>query len=144
MPEIIMSFDPGRTTGLAVYEEDPTPNYTLMELKGLHTVWKALFTGGPTQIVYESFLYQRRTKVDLTPVEVIGIIKLYAETYEVPIVSQTPATGKRFWTDSKIKKVGLWQSGAPHAMDALRHMLYYQAFNLMDKSKLEALKDDTL
>jgi hypothetical protein len=91
-------------------------------------------------IVYESFLYQRRDKVDLRPVEAIGVIKLYHEIYRTPIISQTPSQGKAFWTDDRLKKLDLWEAGQPHAMDALRHLLYYQAFKLNDKTLLERLK----
>ena len=137
MTQKIMAFDPGFTTGVAVHEDGML---TLMQIKGLKTVWDVLFTGEPDMIVYESFLYQRRDKVDLRPVEAIGVIKLYSELQTVPILSQTPAQGKRFWTDKKIKQLDLWEPGEPHAMDALRHLLYFQAFKLNDKTLLERLK----
>lgn len=137
MTQKIMAFDPGFTTGVAIQDER---NLTLLQVKGLSNVWGLLQTGVPDMIVYESFLYQRRDKVDLRPVEAIGVIKLYAEQLMVPILSQTPAQGKRFWTDEKIKKLDLWVPGEPHAMDALRHLLYYQAFKLNDQSLLERLK----
>ena len=137
MTEKIMAFDPGFTTGVAVQEGD---SLTLMQVKGLKTVWDVLYTGVPDMIVYESFLYQRRDKVDLRPVEAIGVIKLYSELQKIPILSQTPAQGKRFWTDKKIKQLDLWEPGQPHAMDALRHLLYFRAFKLNDKTLLERLK----
>ncbi len=137
MSETIMSFDPGFTTGVAIHEDN---NLTLMQVKGLKTVWAVLHTGEPDLIVYESFLYQRRDKVDLRPVEAIGVIKLYAERTNTPITSQTPAMGKRFWTDKKIKKLDLWEPGEPHAMDALRHLLYFQTFTLKDQTLMERLR----
>ncbi len=137
MSQNIIAFDPGYTTGVAFQEGT---NVTLMQIKGLTGVWAVLHTGQPDMIVYESFLYQRRDKVDLRPVEAIGVIKLYAERTSTPILSQTPAQGKRFWTDKKIKKLGLWEPGEPHAMDALRHLLYFRAFKLNDETLLERLK----
>jgi hypothetical protein len=91
------------------------------------------------RIVYESFLYQRRDKVDLRPVEAIGVIKLYAALNSITLVAQTPATGKRFWTDDKIKKLNLWEEGQPHAMDAMRHLLYHRTFTLGENYLLEKL-----
>ncbi len=135
----IMAFDPGHTTGIVIYTgtlEKPT----VTQVEGLKPLWKTLNVFQPAMIVYESFLYQRRDKVDLRPVEAIGVIKLYAAINRTPIMSQTPSQGKAFWTDDRLKKLDLWETGQPHAMDALRHLLYYQAFKLNDKTLLERLK----
>ncbi len=137
MPQKIMSFDPGYTTGVAIREDG---GLTLVQLKGLGPVWRLLHDVVPDVIVYEKFFYQRRDKVDLRPVEAIGLIKLYAELKQIPIYGQAPQQAKRFWTDSKVKKLDFWVAGEPHAMDALRHLLYYEAFNLHDKALLERLR----
>ena len=143
MHKKIIAFDPGRTTGVAIFNRQPGPNnpyLTIAQIRNLAPVWYLLHREAPELIVYESFLYQRRDKVDLTPVEVIGVIKLYANETGTEIVSQTPAMGKRFWTDDKIKKLDLWEPGAKHAMDALRHLLYYRTFALKEQELLERLK----
>lgn len=134
----IMAFDPGATTGVAIYKDGDSwvsTSYRTFELTGLLPVWDQLHTTRPDRIVCESFLYQRRDKVVLRPVEVIGVIRLYSILESVPMIEQTPAHGKRFWTDDKIKKVGLWATGQTHGMDALRHLLYYQTFVHMDRSQ---------
>jgi hypothetical protein len=135
----IIAFDPGYTTGVAI-QSNISDMLTLMQVKGLKPVWAVLHTGQPDMIVYEKFFYQRRDKVDLRPVEAIGIIKLYAERTTTPIIGQSAQQAKRFWTDKKIKKLGMWESGEPHAMDALRHLLYFQTFKLNDQTLLERLK----
>lgn len=140
MTEKIMAFDPGSTTGVAIQEGT---SLTLLQLRGLEAVWDELHRVEPDMIIYEDFLYQRRRdKVVLTPVEVIGVLKLYANLNEVLIRKQSAAIGKSFWTDRKIKKLGLWREGSVHAMDALRHLLYFRAFSLKDQSLLRRLKDD--
>jgi hypothetical protein len=35
---------------------------------------------------------------------------------------------KAFWTDEKLKLVGLYEPGMKHARDALRHLLYLICF----------------
>ena len=132
-----MAFDPGHTTGVVIEEGN---NLSVMQVQGLKPLWKVLHTGQPAMIVYESFLYQRRDKVDLRPVKAIGVIELFAEINRTPIMSQTPSQGKAFWTDNRLKKLDLWETGQPHAMDALRHLLYYKAFKLNDQTLLERLK----
>jgi hypothetical protein len=138
MKQTIMAFDPGYTTGVAFY----VSKVQVYEVQGLTDLWDTLHMGGPTRVVYESFLYQRRDKVDLRPVEGIGVIRLYCQLNGIIPVAQTPATGKRFWTDKKIKQLDLWKPGLPHAMDALRHLLYYMSFGLKDHRWIEQLQND--
>lgn len=136
----IIALDPGFTTGVALFDSNLDLKYETTQVQGIYGVWDALHMGAPYDlIIYESFLYQHRDKVDLRPVEAIGVIKLYAEVKNIRTVSQTPATGKRFWTDPKIKKLGLWQPSQVHGMDAMRHLLYYMAFELKRVELLEAL-----
>ena len=137
----IVAFDPGFTTGVARFGKDIDEMFETTQVVGISGLWDVLHMGAPyDRIVYESFLYQRRDKVDLRPVEAIGVIKLYAAIHDITLVAQTPATGKRFWTDEKIKKLNLWEEGQPHAMDAMRHLLYYRAFSQGEHSLLEVLK----
>jgi hypothetical protein len=137
MSVTVIAFDPGHTTGVASHNEGML---TLMQVVGLDTVNSVLDVGKPELIIYEKFFYQRRDKVNLEPVEVIGVIKLYAILTKTPIIGQAPQQAKSFWTDNKIKKLGLWEEGQPHAMDALRHLLYYQAFTMNDQALLGRLK----
>lgn len=89
----------------------------------------------PVHIAYESFDFRHeereRDRIDYTPAEVIGAVRLWAAGLPyVNLVKYNAATGKGFWSDDKIKKLGLWVPGYKHAMDATRHLLYYMAFQL--------------
>jgi hypothetical protein len=139
MTQNIIAFDPGVTTGIVLYSED---EYTLAEVVGLRSVWDILHEVEPQTIIFEKFFYQRRDKVDLTPVEVIGVIRLYAHLTNTLLWGQSPQEAKRFWTDDKIKRMGLWEPGKRHATDALRHILHFQVFKLNDTSILERLRSD--
>ncbi len=134
----IMAFDPGGTTGVAVLVKNDIRTW---QIKDLLPVWGLLQQVSPHTVVCESFHYQRRDKVDLTPVEVIGVIRLWCDTYAVPLIEQTPATGKKFWSNDKLKKTGLWSTTDKHAMDALRHLLYYITFEVKDLTWIQMLKE---
>jgi hypothetical protein len=125
----VVALDPGGTTGVALaidYEIEEvsqlqtTTGAEYHEL--LHTIeywWK------PELIVCESFLHRTTIGVDTTALEVIGCVKMYAWRESVELLFQTPSQAKAFWTNDKIKKIGLWRANQRHAMDALRHALVW-------------------
>lgn len=128
----IIAFDPGVTTGVAWTTFGDEIDATQIT-GGAIGVWEWLektqdAAGFPDVIVYEKFLYQRRDKVVLDPVEVIGVIKLWAHQNVIPIQGLTAAQAKGFWSDKKLKTVGVYETGLKHANDAIRHLLYYLSF----------------
>jgi hypothetical protein len=88
-----------------------------------------------------------RPRIDYTAPKVIGIVDFYADNnvLDPQLYRRQKAAlvkgDNAFWTDDKIKRVGLWQPGKRHAMDALRHLLYYKAFTLKDTNLLFQLRD---
>jgi hypothetical protein len=44
---------------------------------------------------------------------------------QIPIVSQTPGAAKQLASNEVIKRAGLYEPGKGHAMDAVRHALYF-------------------
>lgn len=141
---VIVAYDPGRTTGVAILNGRASPGeeriLTFQQPDHHGDFWQDLHALGPDEVVYERFQYQRRPNVDLYPVEVIGVIKLYCVTEQIPIKEQTPAQAKNLWTDGKLKKLDLWEPAKPHAMDALRHLLYYLTITKGDRSWIDLLK----
>jgi hypothetical protein len=151
----LISFDPGGTTGVAVYDEP-------LELPGQSFAkgWQR-FELGPgehhadlwalltmeQEIVYETFDYQRRdvehgVSLELISREYIGIIKLHKQMAppETPVnlYPQKPSL-RTFWTDDKLRELGLWVS-SEHERDATRHLLYYISFTLGERKFLYGLK----
>lgn len=137
--DLTISLDPGVTTGVAFRMELPGRDTELIlrQIKdqyraaSLEHIYNLLVSsrkdfGYNYRVVIERFTYQRRQKVELFPVEVIGVVRLYCEEHDVSLYEQSPAQAKKLWTDDKLKKLGLWEEGQPHAMDALRHLLYYE------------------
>jgi hypothetical protein len=130
--ELVLALDPGRTTGYAVatgdtecviaYDEKPLDHKRFLELLQLYQ---------PRYIVCEDFDYRRLTNVDLYPVELIGILKLYANIAfsHFDLYMQKPSVqGKQaYWTDAKIKELGLYLP-YHHGRSALKHLLYWLQF----------------
>jgi hypothetical protein len=130
----IIALDPGITTGIA---------YGIIE-KGLMTVdanqrqWthsqlaSELQVNWPDVVICETFEYRNKARagLELYPVELIGVVKLYIQTCISPVelILQNAATGKGYYSDQKLKDEGVYQRGVPHGMDALRHLLHWYTF----------------
>lgn len=161
----IMAIDPGGTTGIATCAKGGQYNFHQFGADPQHdrfiTMDKLIRGYSETAsdfgdefiVVCERFEWRKdeeaeeRTKIDYTACELVGAIKLITSTLNVPLVMQSASqvVGKTaFWGkgsgDAKIKKLGLWRPGQRHAMDALRHLLYYRAFTMCDESILERLR----
>jgi hypothetical protein len=151
-PFFIFSGDPGGTTGCASAQWEPSgPDDTLTSVEqikfrqwqigpGPHHIelWATLHANEFTELVWESFEFRQnvffdddgnpiigKTKVELVSCEYIGILELFCATYGTPHHTKNASTAKHLITDDKIKALGLWLPGMPHAMDATRHLLRY-------------------
>lgn len=128
----IIALDPGGTTGVATTILSKQTNECSLiftrQLTGAHhtDLYKYFINESPNVIVYERFIYQdRKKKVSLESVEYIGVAKLYTQLTNKQLAPQMAASAKNLWTDDKVKALGLWQPGQPHAMDAVRHLLLF-------------------
>jgi hypothetical protein len=88
------------------------------------------YQNGIDAIICESFQYRPHLpKANLTPVEVIGVVKEWCRQNSVKYFPQTPAMGKGFYTDDRLKERQLYKVGKPHANDAMRHLMFFMNFN---------------
>jgi hypothetical protein len=123
-----VALDPGGTTGWAElgFVKGELTFYTLQFGPHIHLdeLYRRLRMISPARIVCESFQQRAVEGLDLTPVEVIGVVALYTlqQHGNCELIMQSKSSTE-FWSNDKIKKLGLWESGKPHAMDALRHLL---------------------
>jgi hypothetical protein len=134
----VLAIDPGKTTGLCtahlyggklrleVRQEE-------LSLSSLHDlVSRTIDSYTPLSIIYEDFSYRNASRMglDLTPVKLIGVIELFREWHEpfVEFYKQSAATGKAFYTDEKLKGLGIYQKGRPHGRDATRHLMQWANF----------------
>lgn len=125
----IFSADPGETTGVVI-DDDGELSFWQIDCRQISAFWFFLCGAAPDKIMYEQFHYRPNLmKAKLYSVQVIAVLRLYAELNNVPIVfTPIPSEAKKFWDDTKIAKLGLWKPGArfEHAMDALRVLLKYR------------------
>lgn len=133
----ILALDPGVTTGAAAWYVNWEPHsFELHEFRQ-EQIWSYLdgvnVAFGSFVIVCESFLYRAdQSHAELEGVEVIGIVKEWCRQNDVPLTFQRPDQAKFFYTKDRLQKAGLWTKGKPHAMDALRHLLYSRKDFLVD------------
>lgn len=104
-------------------------------------------------IICERFEYQPdkegRAGRNYDAAEYVGVIKLWWQLRHldfdnVKLEMQSPSyavskDSKVFWTDDKLRKIGLWRS-VRHERDALRHLLQYLTFKVQDKRFLFKLR----
>lgn len=92
---------------------------------------------GMRELVVEKFTPRPMLAVDLSPVEVIGIIKEWSRQKAwYNIVWQSPSEAKFYFTNARLKERRLYQPNVPHGLDALRHVLYRrQDFGVSKKTE---------
>lgn len=137
----VLSLDPGGTTGYCYAQMQEgrlllTPGedrFTHLDMAAVLESFIQKVQG--KHVVYEGFDFRNavRKGTDLTPVELIGIIKLYQGQYE-PMVSfyeQRPSAqgAKAFFNNDRLKELGVyWAHGKGHARSATAHLLYWLNF----------------
>lgn len=136
----VISIDPGRTTGycFAKIEDGELHYYPFQSDDEVDDLWRKLEEFKPNYIIIEDFEFRKgkhRAKLDLFPVQLIGIASLYVnfvDPYCVLFI-QKASIGKEYYTDNVLKQLGLYERGKPHAMDASRHLLQWCMFRAGNK-----------
>jgi hypothetical protein len=135
-----IAIDPGGTTGLAMAPFETEPWKVLVqEMTGEHhmDLIHLLYDNRPEFLICETFHNVGNEAARLHSSEIIGCVKAYSQATHTPVVWQSPATGKQFWTDEKLKQCGLYVVGLQHARDAVRHYAYWRLFTLNDRAILQ-------
>lgn len=125
----IAAFDPGGTTGYALLDvtKEDIKLVDWQQIRGgldgfidWHT---SHWHDHDTLIVCEDFILRPGVHgADITPAFVIGAIKALNRDSQVNL--QT-ASQKKLCDDSRLKRLGMYQRGNPHANDAIRHGIIY-------------------
>jgi hypothetical protein len=136
--ETILALDPGVTTGYCyglkkrnnLYLAPGEDKMSMGQMYQFLMDFVGMYDHG--WLIYEDFQYRNyaRMGLDLTPVKIIGIIELFLETYEPLLVGtkQSAATGKAFFSDDRMKEMGVYKVGKKHGRDATRHLLQWANF----------------
>jgi hypothetical protein len=146
----VLAIDPGVTTGFAFRARDGEIFSWQHELNSEdlpYTYFMAqLETLVVDRVVCERFDFrQNKTGVDYTPVELIGLIKFWAEDAideEIIWQGQDIKSNKSFWTEEKLKLYGVYKPNLGHAMDATKHLMHYlNSIGEVDLAVLKPLAD---
>lgn len=139
----ILAVDPGGTTGWVYYDTYTEEFQSGQEADRLVFCFmvKEWVDRDVVLIVVEDFRITIQTaKKSQQPdaLKIIGAID-YIAAGSAQVVLQTPGDAKRFATDDRLKKAGMWTPGRRHANDAARHLF----LRLCKKGLLSALEVDT-
>jgi hypothetical protein len=156
---IILGLDPGGTTGLALYNTE-TDRWIVDnvgepgETEHHGRLWDLLRSLTFDVCICESFEYRRKeidkgVAFEIISREYIGLVKLAMQQkegvddfWETPnLYFQNAATGKGFWTDDKLKQVGVYEkTNSTHQRDAVRHVLHWLSFTEKDDRFIQMLR----
>lgn len=127
------AYDPGKTTGYAYFR---VPHDAPMELKQVGQIPDGVMGfidrdiwDDADIVVAEQFILDGRTvKPELEPLKIEGVLIADAYSLQHELVFQRN-NFKKHVTDEKLKEVGWYQKGMPHANDAIRHALAWAKIN---------------
>lgn len=145
----IASFDPGLTIGICTLDDRRFRANQITPMNYPHpheALYDLLSNLKPELVLYERFDFRAaKNGVVLKGVEFIGILELYAQTRCIEAISISASDGKAFWNNDKLKALGIYTPGRPHAMDATRIMLAYLMKNdeAFRKDAIERLRVKT-
>lgn len=124
-PRTIIGVDPGDTTGVCVWQDMQSPVFgQLLPFQVVPFIRG--YADGDMLVVCETFVIGRNTgKKKISPhvTDVIGRVVGLCEDLDVRFRRQTASEAKTFATNDLLKKVGWFNTGMGHAMDAARHVL---------------------
>jgi hypothetical protein len=139
----VLCFDPGHTTGWAVfYNNELLESGEIQTKSQIDVLTNADPLYGrykPTVVVMEDYRVYKWRKdhhvgSEMLTTQVIGGLELLAvQNWIYHIIKQPAQVAKGFCTDKKLKDWGFWQSGERHARDAIRHGCYYILFGSVQK-----------
>jgi hypothetical protein len=143
---ILVSLDPGETTGVAIKYPEPGSSFNIhlsqLETKDVVQGYKAIKeiipkqTSFPVVLICEDYrVYKHKTEShawsSVHTVQLIGAIKVLANELEIrePFQHwQMASQAKGFVDDTKLRKWDMYEPGMRHARDAERHLLYFSFF----------------
>lgn len=139
--EPTMSFDPGRTTGIAIALPG-FPKWIAAEVQDYVIIWRVLHAYKPAVILFERFHAENPAAND-EALDVRGVVKLYrASTIKPRVPPQiwwNPREAKKndggHASNAALKALGVWIPGLGHDRDAIRHMIWH-LINRCDRMEL--------
>lgn len=132
-----LSLDPGETTGYALAVKDHDKLFLAYDQAKLNhnefwTLLRNTVRYDTVHTICEDFEFRQgkqKTGLNLYPVELIGIVRLWCSNDRwYPLWMQKAAQGKGYYDDNKLKSLHVYQKGVDHGRDAARHFLHWFNF----------------
>jgi hypothetical protein len=135
----IIAVDPGGETGITEFNfAEQTPNNVALHFwnhrefkrkKHHNELYTYLSLREPDILLWEQFIDSpQEGVVETVSLEYIGVMELWLQerlNHSTTSFSYPPSKIKGFWTDDKLKRVGLYTSGSTHIRDTTRQVLTY-------------------
>lgn len=133
----VWGWDPGESTGwchLSVHEGEvgvfnygEANHYGIGNLLFDNPQLKMAVAKPEIEIVFVIEKFVMNSKITQSPwsLETTGLIRYFSHVYHVPLETQTPSQAKNLIKNDVLKRAELYVPGNNHAMDAVRHALYY-------------------
>ena len=134
-PSLLLSLDPGETTGWATFKDGKLHEWGQIPTLGDWAEIRDLILRiSPTYIVCENYrVYEhkleRHANSEVFTLRLLGVIEYLCWEHEISLIYQMAAVAKTFCTDARLKEWDFWQPGMKHARDAIRHGCYFLIFN---------------
>lgn len=138
----LLAMDPGECSGIASF--DPATRtfraqqWVTKDL-GLSYDWltSVLIGWNIKHLRYEDYrVYEHKARDHvnngLHTAQWIGALRVCAYQQCIPTSTKMAQAAKTFYTDDKLKLVGLYEPGMRHARDAMRHLLLLMTFPTKD------------
>lgn len=132
----LLSIDPGKTTGYAIFDPRKKKLLEADELDWsnfIHDFLPGWLTLSDDRVVIEKYRIRRGTVSanlgkDLRTVKEIGVIEWLCEERGIEYNLQPAGIGKEFFNRKRLEENDCWIVGKQHARDAIRHGLYFMTF----------------
>lgn len=127
--DLWIAVDPGKTCGWSLWKGKKV--LKTGQSNSL-TLFRLIEETDVKFVVYERFILRASAAKamignEFGTVQTIGVLKYICKQKGIPCIGQTPAQ-RTFFTNDRLKEMGVYEKGKPHAMDSVRHGLYYLAF----------------
>ncbi len=149
-PSMTIWLDPGKTTGWAYLTENysfHSGQLDFMQL-GSQLEMSCSIHGSALWLGWEDFIITPRTAAmhgSEFALEVIGMTRYIAQKYECTLLPPCSPSGRELGSLQKLRRLGWYTPGKPHANDAAQHLLAYALRDhlLPDDLLSKALAGDT-
>jgi hypothetical protein len=141
----ILAFDPGETTGVACLKGGDVELYEQFKTKpigeGAELLHGLIRNLSPDFLICEDYRIYAWKADDhkwnpLHTPALIGAVQYICYMEHLPYHMEMAQVPKAFTTDDKLRGLGLYLPGKPHARDAMRHAVWWILFKLVNAQQL--------